>query len=152
MDVNFYVAYEYYEDGCEVLFTTPLNEHQQVQVGFAGFEVPHKRPRRIHWFMSLVVFNKRNKINEHFDRCEITGSSGAESFVIAREAMKIFEEKELTSGEFANCEHVLFIGGVDSLRRKIYGHFLKRYGFKAGRDPDGHWAMIKNIKHKTYKK
>ena len=81
-----------------------------------------------HWYLSLIVFTKRKKIDQHFDNCEITGKSGAETFVIALKMLQEFEHDIVE--EFPNCTHSIYITGADALRRKIYFHFLPRYGYK----------------------
>lgn len=98
---------------------------QEVKMEFWNVEKPVNP--KCKWMVSLIVYTKRKKIEQHFHNCEITGEHGAETFLIALKMLQEFEE--YIQDEFGYLEHMICIDGMDALRRRIYQHFLPRYGY-----------------------
>ena len=98
---------------------------QQIRMEFWNTEKPINP--KCKWMVSLIIFTKRKKIDQHFGNCEITGEHGAETFLVALKMLQEFEQNIVK--EYPYLEHMICIDGADALRRRIYQHFLPRYGY-----------------------
>lgn len=86
-----------------------------------------------YWWTSFVIYTKRKKVPQHFGNSEITGESGLEPILFAKDALLEFEELLKEEYNFKKDSHVICVAGSDRLRNKIYRHFLPRYGYKRGK-------------------
>ena len=114
---------------------------QTIHMEFWNTE-PSRLEYRCKWKVSLVIYTKRKKINQHFNNCEISGESGIETFLIAARMLREFEEYIVD--KYPHHEHIMYVDGADSLRRRIYQHFLPRYGYSKIM-VDGRPIMAKNL-------
>lgn len=99
---------------------------QKIRMEFTNVEESVKQ--KCKWWVAFIVYTKRKKIEQHFGNCEITGEHGAETFVIALKMLQEFEQYIL--GEYPYLEHMICVDGADAMRRRIYQHFLPRYGYE----------------------
>jgi hypothetical protein len=115
---------------------------QTVEMDFDGFR--KSIYEGMIWYVCLTVYNKRKQIDNLHDSLEVVGKRGAETFVIALKMLKEFE-KYLQERTIGSDKNSIYIGWADSLRKKIYCHFLKRYGYRYIHCPKENGYMVKDI-------
>lgn len=113
---------------------------QTIQMEFWNVEEPVNP--KCKWFVSLIIYTKRKKMEQHFHNCDITGECGAETFIVALRMLQEFEQDIVK--EYPYLEHLMCIDGADALRRRIYQHFLPRYGYSKTLI-DGRPMMVKKF-------
>ena len=79
------------------------------------------------WFVTLVIYSKRKKINQSFNNVQNTGNSGLSPLLFAKQALIDFEE--FISKEIYDEKQLVCIGWADKRRRKVYEYALKPLGY-----------------------
>lgn len=97
-----------------------------------------------YWWVSFQIYSKRKHIEKNFEDCKITGKCGLEGILFAKDAILEFEKFISTQYEVNENHHFIVVGWADKVRKKIYCHFLPRYGFVLGKY-QGSGALIKEV-------
>ena len=116
------------------------------QTARIGFCLDRKEmDKTCYWFVEFQIYTKRKHIERNYAECRMTGECGVEGLLFAKDAILEFSKWILTQRwAETGCRQVIVVWWADNIRKKIYCHFLPRYGFKLGRY-DNHLALLKEI-------
>ena len=92
------------------------------------FEKFHESFDTDYYWVVLSIANKKSKLNDVFEKRQITGRNPHASIIAIRNA---FEELEdLIRHSHKNKNAVICVGWEDGKRRDIYWRYLKRKGYQ----------------------
>lgn len=84
--------------------------------------------KKVYWYVEFQVYTKRKHIEKNFERNTITGENGVQPLLFAKDSILAFYD--FLKKEFPDQENIIVVQWADNLRKKIYTHFLPRYGFQ----------------------
>lgn len=119
-----------------------LPNNQTIIMSFENYDNSYDTD---YWNIALCVVNKRKHIDRVFDNCEITGEDPFATVRIARDMFTALESQIIQDANIYRTKQHVSCTWLDTKRRDVYAHFLKRRGYQYGMF-DG-----KKVLYKVYK-